>query len=622
MINTHSILFSKDQSATTTTSTSRYKTVYPTAVNSKYRSNDMKIEFDIALDASPPTQPRTVYYTLIIDEVYPYSQSRKPVLCVNHSFPGPLVEAYEGDTFVIDVWNRLNVPSTLHWHGMRQGGTPDMDGAVGVTQCAIPPGYKTTYKFEANPAGTFWYHGHLLEQYIDGLFGPLIVYPREDPFEGLYTAEQTLMISDWYNKAAHTKLLPWLISGDNINAAEPAPDAIVVNGQFTQSLLISMCGVRRMRFRVINAAASGLYKFSIDGFRLHIIEVDSTPTQPYTVDAFPINVAQRVSCYIDLDELDPIYTANGTSATNAVFIRMTAMNAIIPIDITNFIPPNEKQRYPYPVIYNPSYVAVLSFDCNNSTPSYAIASDTPVLTGTVTPKDTNLLDARPIYQNQSGIPNATCYLKVDVEFLVDTDGNVRPHANNVTYSSDANYMHMRPDPTAGITSDTYAPLLHQMVRKPTELNISSPLLTNESDLPTIQSDGNGHYFVPYGCVVDVYLNNKNVGTHPFHLHSNLFWVIATSEYPEAETLYAGNYLQRDTVNLPPNGWTKIRFVADNPGAWFFHCYIDWHMTEGLAIAFVVAPEQLLENGFTISQSQQNMCEALRQYNIKINATEF
>ena len=93
-----------------------------------------------------------------------------------------------------------------------------------------------------------------------------------------------------------------------------------------------------------------------------------------------------------------------------------------------------------------------------------------------------------------------------------------------------------------------------------------------------------------------------------------FWVIATSDYPQAESLYAGNYLQRDTVSVPALGWAKIRFVANNPGAWFFHCHIEWHMSAGLALALLVSPEQLLANGYKISQSQQNLCAALRQYN--------
>ncbi len=357
--------------------------------------------------------------------------------------------------------NRLDVPSTIHWHGMKQQGTPDMDGAVGVTQCAIPPRHEMIYRFNATPAGTTWYHGHLLEQYTDGLYGPMIIRQRKEPNQQLYDSEQTLMIADWYNNQAHAELLPWYLS-PNSNGNEPLPDAIVVNGKFTQSqsLFISLSGSRRVRFRIINTASFSMYTVSIDGLPLHIIEVDTTATFPYTANPFDINVGQRVSFYIDLNELDPSYTPTGASPTNSLFIRIQAILSMYPVDILNYIPPYECQRYPYPTLFNPLYVAILSFDLSNSTPTYPISQPTPILSNAVTPNDTNLLDARPFDKNSGGIPKATHNLSLAIVFQAGKDGINRAYMNNVTYSSDANYMHIRPDPTGGITSDKYAPLLH------------------------------------------------------------------------------------------------------------------------------------------------------------------
>ena len=33
-------------------------------------------------------------------------------------------------------------------------------------------------------------------------------------------------------------------------------------------------------------------------------------------------------------------------------------------------------------------------------------------------------------------------------------------------------------------------------------------------------------------------------------------------------------LRRDTIQVPGNSKASIRFVADNPGAWMFHCHLD------------------------------------------------
>ena len=53
------------------------------------------------------------------------------------------------------------VDTTIHWHGMYQRGTPYMDGAEGITQCPLPPLSTQTYTFEASPAGTHFWHGHV-----------------------------------------------------------------------------------------------------------------------------------------------------------------------------------------------------------------------------------------------------------------------------------------------------------------------------------------------------------------------------------------------------------------------------------------------------------------------------
>ena len=72
-----------------------------------------------------------------------------------------------------------------------------------------------------------------------------------------------------------------------------------------------------------------------------------------------------------------------------------------------------------------------------------------------------------------------------------------------------------------------------------------------------------------------------------HLHGHTFWVLSTSEYPETNTP-----ILRDTVSVPAQGWARIRFVADNPGVWFLHCHIDWHLEAGLAAYFIEAPHHL------------------------------
>jgi iron transport multicopper oxidase len=54
---------------------------------------------------------------------------------------------------------------------------------------------------------------------------------------------------------------------------------------------------------------------------------------------------------------------------------------------------------------------------------------------------------------------------------------------------------------------------------------------------------------------------------------------------------------------------SLRFRADNPGAWFFHCHIDWHLTSGLAMVFVEAPD-VMQKTLQIPQQMKDHCAKL------------
>ncbi|KAF8603349.1 Cupredoxin, partial [Ceratobasidium sp. AG-I] len=75
--------------------------------------------------------------------------------------------------------------------------------------------------------------------------------------------------------------------------------------------------------------------------------------------------------------------------------------------------------------------------------------------------------------------------------------------------------------------------------------------------------------------------------HPFHLHGHAFDVV---QYGNAAPNYK-NPPRRDVVGVTDAG-VRIQFRTDNPGPWFLHCHIDWHLEEGLAMVFAEAPEAI------------------------------
>lgn len=67
-------------------------------------------------------------------------------------------------------------------------------------------------------------------------------------------------------------------------------------------------------------------------------------------------------------------------------------------------------------------------------------------------------------------------------------------------------------------------------------------------------------------------------------------------------------MRRDTLIVKPMSNFVIRFRADNPGVWIFHCHIEWHMDSGLAATMIEAPAVLQEQT-VIPQDFLDICEA-------------
>ena len=92
--------------------------------------------------------------------------------------------------------------------------------------------------------------------------------------------------------------------------------------------------------------------------------------------------------------------------------------------------------------------------------------------------------------------------------------------------------------------------------------------------------------------MEILINNTDHVEHPFHLHGHNFWIVSTSVFSNAATLYRNNFLIRDVISVPASGWARIRFRANNPGIWQFHCHISWHIAAGMVMNFIESPKAL------------------------------
>lgn len=118
--------------------------------------------------------------------------------------------------------------------------------------------------------------------------------------------------------------------------------------------------------------------------------------------------------------------------------------------------------------------------------------------------------------------------------------------------------------------------------------------------PAVYGSATNSFVLERGEVVQIVVNNLDSGRHPFHLHGHHFQAAYRSD-EEAGTLeeagtteadFTAIPMRRDTVVLYPEGHIVLRFRADNPGVWLFHCHIEWHVASGLIATFVEAPREL------------------------------
>jgi len=120
----------------------------------------------------------------------------RPAITVNHSLPGPILRWREGESVNIQVTNRLpgHTQTSIHWHGLLL--PANMDGVPGMSFDGIYPGESYLYRFTLKQAGTYWYHSHSLHQEQRGLYGALIIDPKE-PAPYHWDREHVVLLSDW-----------------------------------------------------------------------------------------------------------------------------------------------------------------------------------------------------------------------------------------------------------------------------------------------------------------------------------------------------------------------------------------------------------------------------------------
>ncbi|RDL37517.1 uncharacterized protein BP5553_04950 [Venustampulla echinocandica] len=240
-----------------------------------------------------------VYLELVNTTVHADGYQRNALL-VNGTLPGPTIIANWGDTVVVHLHNGLtNNGTALHFHGIRQYYSNEMDGVPSVTQCPVAPGESITYKWRATQYGSAWYHSHFELQAWEGVFGGIIIH---GPATANYDNDAGIMfLSDWTHQTADA------MSSIEETSGPPSLDNGLINGTNTyhgkgSRFEMTVTKGESYRIRLVNSAIDTHFKFMIDNHTMTVIAMDLVPIVPYTTTVLSVGMGQRYDIIVDMTE--------------------------------------------------------------------------------------------------------------------------------------------------------------------------------------------------------------------------------------------------------------------------------------------------------------------------------
>lgn len=266
----------------------------------------------------------------------------RKVMGFNNTWPLPTLRVKQGDRVQLFLNNGFDDRNTsLHFHGLFQNGTSQMDGPEMVTQCPIAPGDTMLYNFTVpDQVGTYWYHSHTSGQYGDGLRGVFIIEEKDGKYPFEFDEEVVLTVGEWYHDTADV-LIPKFLNRYNPTGAEPIPQNTLFNN--TRNNTWHVEPNKTYFVRIINVGGFVSQYLYMEDHEFEIVEVDGIYVEKNSTSMIYITVAQRYGVLI--------HTKNETDKNYAFMNKIDDdMLDVIPKDLilnsTNYIIYDEEADKP------------------------------------------------------------------------------------------------------------------------------------------------------------------------------------------------------------------------------------------------------------------------------------
>jgi len=500
---------------------------------------------------------------VVAETLVDYTGSPRLATTVNGCLPAPTLRLREGDTVTIRVTNRLREMTAIHWHGIL---LPfQMDGVPGMSFNGIAPGETFTYRFTLRQSGTYWYHSHAGMQELTGLYGALIVEPREaDPIRA--DREHIVLLSDWTAEDPNRVFAKLKAQGDYYNYHQPtvmdffhdaaehglraamakrgmwnemrmSPTDLADLSAETLTYLVNgrtpagnWTGLfkpgERVRLRCINGAGNTFYDVRIPGVKMTVVQADGQPVEPVTVDEFRFGPGETYDVIVQ--PKDDACTLFAQAMDRSGYARATLAT-------------REGLQAPVPAVDPVQWLSM--GDMMGS-----MSHDTPVH------------HARTEYG-----PSVDMRVDTPRTNLDDPGVGLRGNGRKVLTLSQLS--------TIGGSIDPRDP------GRELELHLTGNMERYTWSFDGVAFGSSTPVTFKQGERLRVTLHNDTMMTHPMHMHG--LW-------SELESPGGGFQVRRHTIPVQPAQRISFLVSADAPGRWAWHCHLMFHMHAGMFREVLVA----------------------------------
>jgi CopA family copper-resistance protein len=530
---------------------------------------------------------------------------------VNHQLPGPVLRWREGDLVTVRVANRLSVPTSIHWHGVIV--PADMDGVPGLSFEGIPAGGSFAYRFRVNQAGTYWYHSHSRFQEQTGLYGAIVIEPRNGERHRA-DRDYTVLLSDWTDldpehvyrvlklksdyfnfgqrtlgdflkdarsqglrRAVDDRLMwgkmrmnPTDLADVSVHAYTYLMNGVTPAGNWTASFRPG----ERVRLRFINGSSMSYFDVRIPGLPLEVIAADGQDVEPVTVDEFRIAAGEVFDVLVEPKE-DRAYTVFAQSIDRTGYARGT-------------LAPRPGMQAEVPPV-DPRPLLTMT--------DMAMGHDMGSMEGMegMEGMDHDMSGMEGMGHDMGDMPGHDMgnMPGMDHGDMKQAPAPVRhaPAEYGPTVDSLAQQPQSRlSDPGVGLRNNgrrvlTYAdlhtlggPIDHRPAGRDVELHLTGHMDRFIWSFSGQKFSEAEPLRFEYGERLRIVLVNDSMMNHPIHLHG--MW-------GEVESEEGGFLVRKHTINVQPGQRLAYWVTADALGRWAYHCHMLYHMEAGMFREVVV-----------------------------------